>query len=76
MMVEVGSMWRVDAAFPAISREPEEHREQIESGSLVLVTGEASDTAGPPLIKLSLSNRPYLAYERDLIVAASCVSAH
>ena len=74
MMVELGSMWRVDAAFPAMSPEPEEHREQIESGSLVLVVEESLEPAGPARVKLSLCNRAYWAYERDIIGSARRVS--
>lgn len=77
MLVEVGSVWRVTAPFPARHIGTNQKREEIGSGCLVMVVAPAEPPTNDPgasCVKFLLNAQPYWAYERDLAASGFCVS--
>jgi hypothetical protein len=78
MLVQVGSVWRVTAPFPArhVGANQEE-REEIGSGCLLMVVPPVDlprSDPGASCVKFLLNTQPYWAYERDLASSGFCVS--
>jgi hypothetical protein len=75
MMVQIGSVWRVTAPFPATHIGTPEDRAEIGSGCLVMVVPpvDVPGRAGASCVKFLLNTQPYWAYERDLAASGICV---
>jgi len=75
MIVEVGSVWRVTAPFPATHIDAAAEREEIGSGCLVMVVPPVDvPRIGGSCVKFLLNTQPYWAFERDLASSGFCVS--